>query len=123
MLLAFWSQRERERVVLSKGWPLSLRKSDCVHSSSWRLRYSRSFWKTERPIAEGVGEVVMEVDEEDEVEEGEKRIGEVLESIGDNFIALDRAWCFAYINRAAEMVLGRRREELLGKNIWSEFQS
>src|SRR6266567_852009 len=54
-------------------------------------------------------------------EEGEKRIGEILESIGDNFISLDRAWCFAYINRAAEMVLGRRREELLGKNIWTEY--
>ncbi len=54
-------------------------------------------------------------------EEGEKRISEILESIGDNFISLDRAWCFAYINRAAEMVLGRRREELLGKNIWTEY--
>jgi len=54
-------------------------------------------------------------------EEGEKRIGEILESIGDNFIALDRAWCFAYINHAAEMVLGRGREELLGKNIWTEY--
>jgi PAS domain S-box-containing protein len=54
-------------------------------------------------------------------EEGEKRIGEVLESIGDNFIALNRDWCFAYINRAAELILGRRREELLGKNIWAEY--
>ena len=31
-------------------------------------------------------------------EEGEKRIGEILESIGDNFIALDRNWCVAYQN-------------------------
>src|SRR5215831_10437347 len=55
-------------------------------------------------------------------EEGEKRIGEILESIGDDFIALDRNWCFAYVNQAAEKVLGRRREELLGKNIWTEYQ-
>jgi PAS domain S-box-containing protein len=54
-------------------------------------------------------------------EDGEKRIGEILESIGDNFIALDRNWCFAYINRAAEVVLGKRREQLLGKNIWEEY--
>jgi PAS domain S-box-containing protein len=54
-------------------------------------------------------------------EEGEKRIGEILESIGDNFIALDRNWCIAYINRAAELVLGKRRKELLGKKIWEEY--
>src|SRR5215470_18001908 len=36
--------------------------------------------------------------------EGEKRVGEILESIGDNFIALDHNWCVAYINRAAEAV-------------------
>ena len=54
-------------------------------------------------------------------EEGEKRIGEILESIGDNFIALDRNWHFAYINRAAEVILGKRREELLGKDIWGEY--
>ena len=54
-------------------------------------------------------------------EDGEKRIGEILDSIGDNFIALDHNWRFAYINRAATAVLGKRREELLGKNIFEEY--
>src|SRR5215472_4648408 len=54
-------------------------------------------------------------------EDGEKRIGEILDSIGENFIALDRDWRFEYINRAAEDVLGKPREELLGKKIWDEY--
>jgi PAS domain S-box-containing protein len=54
-------------------------------------------------------------------EEGEKRIGEILESIGDNFIALDRDWRFAYLNRAAELSLGRRREDLLGRDVRVEY--
>src|SRR5262249_15979639 len=54
-------------------------------------------------------------------EEGGRRTSEILESIGDNFIALDRNWCVAYINRVAEAVLGKRREELLGRNIWDEY--
>ena len=53
--------------------------------------------------------------------EGEKRMSEVLESIADNFIALDREWRFVYINRAAEAVMQRPREDLLGKNIWAEY--
>jgi PAS domain S-box-containing protein len=54
-------------------------------------------------------------------EEGERRIGEILESIGDNFIALDSNWRFTWVNHAAEGMLGRSRAELLGRNIWQEF--
>jgi PAS domain S-box-containing protein len=46
---------------------------------------------------------------------------QVLERITDGFYALDQDWCFTYINRAAERLLGRTRKELLHKNIWDEF--
>jgi diguanylate cyclase (GGDEF)-like protein/PAS domain S-box-containing protein len=45
----------------------------------------------------------------------------ILESITDAFFALDREWRFVYMNREAERVLFRRREHLLGKNVWEEF--
>ncbi len=54
-------------------------------------------------------------------EEGERTMGEVLESIADHFIALDREWRFIYVNRAAETLMERRREDLIGKNIWAEY--
>src|SRR6266545_546924 len=37
---------------------------------------------------------------------------------GDAFLALDREWRFAYLNTAAERLLGRRREELIGQPVW-----
>jgi PAS domain S-box-containing protein len=45
----------------------------------------------------------------------------ILESITDAFFTLDRGWCFAYVNAQAERVLARTRQELLGRNIWTEF--
>jgi PAS domain S-box-containing protein len=54
-------------------------------------------------------------------EEDERRVSEVLESIADSFVALDRDWCFLYINRAAAAFLNRAPQELLGKNIWAEY--
>lgn len=45
----------------------------------------------------------------------------ILESITDAFFALDEQWCFAYVNPAAESLLERSSDELLGKNLWSEF--
>ena len=41
---------------------------------------------------------------------------QILESITDGFCALDRAYRYKYVNRQAEEILGRRREELLGKS-------
>jgi PAS domain S-box-containing protein len=54
-------------------------------------------------------------------EHEERRARSVLESISDAFFALDRGWRFTYLNDRAEEVLQRRREELLGRTLWTEF--
>jgi len=46
---------------------------------------------------------------------------EILESITDAFIAVDRAWRFTYVNRVAERLVRRSRESLLGREVWEEF--
>ncbi|WP_284351415.1 PAS domain-containing sensor histidine kinase [Roseisolibacter agri] len=45
----------------------------------------------------------------------------ILESITDAFYALDREWRFTHVNREAERLLKRPREELLGRVMWEEF--
>ncbi|MBD2040472.1 PAS domain S-box protein [Microcoleus sp. FACHB-672] len=45
----------------------------------------------------------------------------ILESITDGFISLDREWRYTYVNQAAARMVGKTREELLGKNIWEVF--
>ncbi len=50
-----------------------------------------------------------------------QRSFEILESVGDAFFALDHEDRFSYVNRHAEKLLGRPRDELLGKVIWNVF--
>lgn len=45
----------------------------------------------------------------------------VLESIGDAFFAVDKEWNITYWNKEAEQFLGRKREEMIGKNLWDEY--
>ena len=40
----------------------------------------------------------------------------ILESITDGFCSLDRSYRYQYVNRQAEEILGRRRQELVGKS-------
>lgn len=54
-------------------------------------------------------------------EMAQDRTAEILEGITDAFFAVDRYWCFVYINKEAERRLGRRREDLIGKSLWNEF--
>lgn len=49
------------------------------------------------------------------------RATNILESITDSFFALDKNWCFTYLNPQAEPLLQRKQQDLLGKNIWDEF--
>jgi diguanylate cyclase (GGDEF)-like protein/PAS domain S-box-containing protein len=46
-----------------------------------------------------------------------------LDNMSDAFFMLDRDWRFQFVNHQAELLLDRRREELLGRNIWDEFPS
>jgi PAS domain S-box-containing protein len=59
-----------------------------------------------------------------EAERAQKQIVNILESITDGFIALDKEWRFTYLNQEAEELferLQRTREQVIGKNIWEEF--
>jgi PAS domain S-box-containing protein len=50
-----------------------------------------------------------------------ERLTTTLESITDAFFTLDREWRFTYLNREAERLLDRKRDDLLGRNVWEEF--
>jgi PAS domain S-box-containing protein len=64
---------------------------------------------------------------EETLHKSRKRIENVLESVTDEFIALDHEWRFTYVNErgllSAQGVKGQQltREDLLGENIWEMF--
>jgi len=46
---------------------------------------------------------------------------QILESIGDAFFAVDKDWIVTYWNKEAENLLGRKRDDILGKNLWEQY--
>ena len=79
----------------------------------------------------GFAKVTRDVTERRKAEERERLLAQeqaarewatdTLESISDAFYAVDEEWRFTYVNKKAEELWSRSREELLGKNIWEEF--
>jgi PAS domain S-box-containing protein len=55
------------------------------------------------------------------LQESARRMTDILEKTSDGFFAVDTDWNFTYLNAEAEVMLGRERETLLGKNLWTNF--
>jgi PAS domain S-box-containing protein len=56
-----------------------------------------------------------------ELQETVRKMTDILDKTSDGFFAVDRDWKFTFINPQAERLLGRRREDLLGKDFWMEL--
>lgn len=58
---------------------------------------------------------------EQALRESRENVLNILESITDAFCAFDRDWRFIYVNKKAEQLLLKTREQLLHKSLWTEF--
>ncbi|MDP1728391.1 MAG: PAS domain S-box protein [Bacteroidota bacterium] len=54
-------------------------------------------------------------------EKSKKILFETLERISDAFVALDKNWCYTYMNKRAGEIFSRDPAKMTGKHIWSEF--
>ncbi len=54
-------------------------------------------------------------------EASRQQVEHILDSVSDAFAALDTRWRYIYVNERAAQIFGRRREDLIGKHIWTEF--
>ncbi len=50
-----------------------------------------------------------------------EEIVNILERISDGFVAFDAQMNYTYVNRSAGELLGRKPEDLIGKNYWEEY--
>jgi len=56
-----------------------------------------------------------------EAERRDAELQDVISSIGDGFMVLDREWHFRYANTTALRLMGRAGDDVVGLNIWEEF--
>ncbi|TCX54395.1 PAS domain-containing sensor histidine kinase [Dehalobacter sp. 12DCB1] len=57
-----------------------------------------------------------------ELESSNDKLLTIMEGIGDGFFALDKEWCFTYVNKEMKKYLGYDREDLIERNIWDVYR-
>lgn len=61
------------------------------------------------------------IEAQNEIDDKNKKMADILESIADGFFALDNDWNFIYINNEATKILSKKEKDLLGFNIWDKL--
>ncbi|MGM1057304.1 MAG: PAS domain S-box protein [Bacteroidota bacterium] len=77
------------------------------------------------PSSGGVSAYFKNIDERKQVAEAlelaYKEKNNILESIGDAFFSVSSDWVVTYWNKEAETFLGRKRDDIVGNNLWDLF--
>ncbi|MCS4433018.1 PAS domain S-box protein [Aquiflexum gelatinilyticum] len=80
---------------------------------------------TAYPSKGGVSAFFKNIDDRIKAEEGLKKAfqekNNIIESIADAFFTMDSGCIVSYWNHAAEKLLGVKREEIIGRNLWDLF--
>lgn len=63
------------------------------------------------------------IDFEQQLIQYQNRISNILESFTDAFFELDSNWVVTYWNKEAERLLLMPREQIIGRNLWDEFEA
>jgi len=53
--------------------------------------------------------------------ESNRQLNNIIESISDAFVSLDKNWRYTFMNKKAGEIFGRDPKEIIGKHIWTEF--
>lgn len=106
------ARRIEHRIVLPGG-------VEKILEERWQI-----FFDTEGRAIRASG-TCQDITERRKAEEENKalavRLVDTLETITDAFYTIDREWRFTFLNREAERLLQRTREELVGRSVWAEF--
>ena len=78
---------------------------------------------TEQKRAEAEREHLLALEQSARVaaDAAKEHLTQVMERISDGFGSLDRDWRYTFVNERLAQMVGRRREDLLGRHIWTEF--
>jgi PAS domain S-box-containing protein len=58
---------------------------------------------------------------DEKLRQREENFRTAIERVSDAFVALDKIWCYTYMNKRAGEIFGVDPEAMIGKHIWTEF--
>lgn len=104
---------------LGAGLEVRARKKD---GSTFPVEISLGYYNTPEKMAiVFLSDITNRRQTENALYEDEKRLRDIIRSVSDAFMGFSTDWRYLYLNDRALTILGKAREEVLGKTIWEVF--
>jgi len=68
-----------------------------------------------------IGDITKRKQAEISTLDSNHQLNNIIESISDAFVSLDKNWCYTYMNKQAGEIFRRNPKDIIGKHIWTEF--
>ncbi len=105
---------------LGVGLELNARKKD---GSIFPVEISLGYYNTEfnKMAIVFLSDITHRRKTEQTLQQDQKRLRKIIQSISDAFMGFTKDWKYLYLNDKAITILGKPREEIIGKSIWEIF--
>ncbi len=113
----------KEGIATGAPWDIELKIITAKGNEKWVRSIGETEWVDGKCIrAYGSFQDINSIKQNEQViaETLNEKIN-ILESIGDGFYTVDKNWIVTYWNSAAEIILTKPREEVLGKCLWDIY--
>ncbi len=108
-----------------KSFQVQVRKPDTPEGDFYWTQWEFSLFKDQNKNPIGIFCLGYDITETERAsrraKEFAQKIDTIIEAITDGFYVLNREWEFVKVNQVAEKILGKSRQELLGRKIWDMF--
>ncbi|MEX0968771.1 MAG: PAS domain S-box protein [Bacteroidia bacterium] len=120
--LSYYKDQEMIRKIVNetieKGTPYDVELR--ITTAKGKLKWVRALGKGEFAGGKCV-RIFGSIQDIHAQKKAEEERREILESITDGFFAVDKCWTVTYWNKAAEQMFKIPKEEILGRNLWEQF--
>lgn len=106
-----WQELMIDEKVLNRELPFKTQDNDtgyCLFSTEKIELSGTPYWLT----------AVIDITRR---KRSERELANVYERVTDAFVAIDKNWCYTYVNQKAGELLERDPAYLVGKHVWTEF--
>lgn len=116
---------EASNKSIHKAFLQALKTGHNIHLEEYSALMNKWLYGSIYPSATGLSVFFRDITEQRKAEEtariSEEKYKIFIQRITDAFIALDKSWCYTYLNKQAGELIQRNPDEMVGKNVWEEF--
>jgi PAS domain S-box-containing protein len=122
LMLALALSRRFERTVSRPILALALAAHNISKEKDYSVRAVKMSEDELGDLTESFNGMLAQIEEQDHfLREHRQRLENIVESMGDAYVSLNKDWEYTFVNSKALKLMGKEKADIMGKTLWGVF--